>query len=127
MACAISCMRGVPASAAMTRCAVMTPYSTAITPHAMTAQRTDDIIGNLLFLKAFSTRSAPMKSLSPGAERAENDRTAGKAQQPVVGEFPVRSRTCGSGAGGVAQPIDADHRKRDADQGEGEVVQEVPA
>ena len=33
-ACAISCMRGVPASAAMTRDAVMMPYSTAITPQA---------------------------------------------------------------------------------------------
>jgi hypothetical protein len=58
----------------------------------MTAQRTEDIMGNLLFLKAFSTRIAPMKWLSPGAERAENDRTAGKAQQPVADEFPIPSR-----------------------------------
>src|SRR4029078_1274632 len=97
IACAISCMRGVPASAAMTRDAVKTPYSTARTPHAMTAQSTEDMVGNLLFLKLFSTRIAPMKSLSPGARRAENDRTAGNAQQRLAGEYPVPLRGLGGG------------------------------
>jgi hypothetical protein len=46
-------MRGVPESAAITREAVTTPYKMAITPQAMTAQRTEDIVDNLLFLRRF--------------------------------------------------------------------------
>src|SRR3954470_6892617 len=109
-------MRGVPASAAMTRDAVMTPYSTAMTPQPITAHRTEDIIVNLLFLKVFSTRSAPMKSVSPSGRRAENDRTLANAQQQPGVKAPS-TQGLGLSAGGMAQAEYADHQQRDADQG----------
>ena len=39
---------------------VTTKLGDVMTPQPMTAHRTDDIVANLLFLKVFSTRSAPM-------------------------------------------------------------------
>ena len=43
----------VSASAAMTRDAVTTPYSTAIKPQPMTPQRMVDICPNLLFFQRY--------------------------------------------------------------------------
>src|ERR1044071_8854858 len=84
-------MRGVPASEAITREAVITPYSTAMTPQAMTAQRTDCMIWlTCCFSRHFKPLAAD-ESAPPGARRAENDRTAPAAQHVRWAEIPIAS------------------------------------
>ena len=121
IAAAISCMRALPASAAMTRDAVTTPYSTAMTPQPMTAQRTEDIWLTYCFISCFR-RSMPEVE-PPGARRAENDRTPPPAQPRDSGKIPVTlkglsHRSARRERDGAAE--DADHQEGHADQGEGQ-------
>src|ERR1700704_1370857 len=102
MACAISCMRGVPASAAMTREAVTTPYSTAITPQPMTAQRTVDILAITYCFDGVPRPARTEYESAPGARRAENDRPPPSAQH-ATWEKTHRLKGLASGARRMAQ------------------------